>query len=65
LDLKSSKNSPKDTLNGGLSPLARMAISNKLTALRAMGSPRSTDDSSVRSCIRESLLESTSHRIRM
>src|ERR1017187_1233491 len=64
LELKSWKNSSRDTFNAGFSPLARTAISNRLIALRATGSPRRTADSSARSCDRESFPASTSHRMR-
>src|ERR1035438_4492237 len=64
LELKSWKNSSRDTFNAGFSPLARTAISNRLIALRATGSPRRTADSSALSCDRESFPASNSHRMR-
>src|ERR1019366_3626512 len=64
LEFKSWKNSSRDTFNAGFSPLARTAISNRLIALRATGSPRRTADSSALSCDRGSFLASNSHRMR-
>lgn len=64
LEFKSRKNSSKETFSAGLSPLARTAISRRLMALRATGSPRRVADSSARSCGRESFLLSPSQRMR-
>src|ERR1017187_7497773 len=64
LEFRSRKKSSRETFSAGFSPLARTAITMRLTALRATGSPRRTADSSARSCGRESFLTSNSHRMR-
>src|SRR5579864_4537379 len=64
LEFKPWKKSFRGTFNPGFSPAARIAISNKLIALIATGSPRRSASSRARTCVRDSFLGSNNHRRR-